>query len=314
MSARVLVVGSLNMDLVVRCERHPAAGETVLGGSFARQPGGKGANQAVAAARLLGPGRVAFAGAVGDDAWGVEFERALRAEGIDTGGLRRLAGLPTGVGVVAVDASGENRIVVAPGANARLELGDLARHLAGVGWVLLQLEVPLAAVRAAQRAARAAGARVLLNAAPAADLPPECLAEVDVLVVNALEAEQLSGEREPGDAARALRARGAGAVAVTLGARGALWLDGRGALEVPAPTVEAVDSTGAGDAFCGALAAAFADGLSPAAALERACAAGALAVTRAGAMPSLPTAAELENRLSGRPEAGGCASWATPRP
>jgi len=300
---RVVVVGSLNMDLVVRVARHPRPGETVLGHGHASHPGGKGANQAVAAARL--GAHVSLAGRVGDDDHGRALVAALRRDGVDVSRVLR-GERPTGVAFIQVDDRGQNSIVVSPGANGEVSVDDVAAlDLASAAVVMLQLEVPLVAVLAAARAARRAGAAVLLNLAPAQALPPERLADVTHLLVNEHEAALLLGEdagavtADPVGAARRLTALAPVAV-VTLGAAGAAWAE-RGGSEGRRPAFEAevVDTTAAGDAFAGALAARLAAGERDlAAAVRYACAAGSLATTRAGAQPSLPTADEVE-RLSG---------------
>jgi ribokinase len=309
MPPRVVVLGSINMDLVVRAPRFPAPGETLLGHGFAAHPGGKGANQAVAAARMFGGerGAVALVGRLGADAYGRELRALLEREGIDVDAVGVERGAPTGVAAITVSDCGENHIVVAPGANGGLtrELVEAeAQRLGRAAVVVAQLEVPDEAVVAGAALARACGARFVLNAAPARELAGELLRSVDVLVVNESEAALLAGGGgPPEDLAARLLARGAGAVALTLGARGALWLDAQGLRECASPQVEACDTTAAGDAFVGALAHALASGLEPPFALRRACAAGALAVTRPGAIPSLPGARELEILLSTFPPA-----------
>src|SRR3954451_12449615 len=222
---RVLVVGSVNVDLVVRAEKLPAPGETVSGGTFARHGGGKGANQAVAAARL--GAEVTMIGAVGDDELGDEALRALAGEGIDTSAVARLEGVPTGVALIAVDAAGENQIAVASGANAELGAGAVERAMAaaageGQPVTLLGFEVPDDAVLAG---ARAAPGPVVCNPAPARRLPDALTGRGPILTPNATEARELTGEEDPEAAARALAARTGAAVLVTLGARGVLLLD-----------------------------------------------------------------------------------------
>lgn len=308
MAARVVVLGSLNMDLVVRAPRFPLPGETLMGTGFAAHPGGKGANQAVAAARLFAgePGAVALVGCVGADAHGRELRALLAREGVDVRALGEERDAPTGVASITVSEDGENQIVVAPGANAALSADRVeaaAELFVRASVVVAQLEVPDEAVEAAARLARRGSARFVLNAAPARALEPGLLGSVDVLVVNALEAALLAG-RGRGDAselAGRLLGLGPRAVVLTLGARGALWRDGEGSISSPSPHVQAVDTTGAGDAFVGALAHALALGQAPHEALRRACGAGALSATREGAIPSLATADELEFLLSGFP-------------
>jgi ribokinase len=283
-AGRIVVVGSVNMDLVVNAPVLPRPGETVMGERFVTVPGGKGANQAIAAARA--GGRCAMIGAVGQDDFGDVMRQNLAASGVDVARLRTVPG-PSGVALIAVDANAENLIVVAPGANAALTRLDVQDRLAieGADVLLCQLEIPLPTVAQAAAAARTAGTMVVLNAAPARPLPAELLAAVDVLVVNQHEAEVI------GAAALELVPR----VVTTLGAAGAVYTDREGArLEVPAPKVEAVDTTAAGDAFTGALAVALASKRPIAEAMRWACAAGALTATRRGASTALPTAAEID--------------------
>jgi ribokinase len=286
----VCVVGSLNLDLVVRVERLPRPGETVLGGSFARFPGGKGANQAVASARA--GARTAMVGCVGRDEHGRALLAALARERVDTRAVACVRE-PSGVAVIAVARSGENSIVVAPGANARTTPARVAaarRRLERASVVVAQLEVPPESVRRAFEVARAAGATTLLNAAPARALPKSLLALADVLVVNEIEARALLGRRSSSAnrAALLLVRLGPRCAIVTLGRRGAVVArDGR-ATRLRAHRVRAVDTTGAGDAFVGALAAELARGADALDAARFASAAGALATTRPGAIPSMP--------------------------
>jgi ribokinase len=302
--SRVAVVGSINMDLVVRAPRFPAGGETILGHGFGTIPGGKGANQAVAARRLGAD--VAMIGRVGGDPFGAALRQNLAREGIGTDGVVSDPARATGVALITVEDGGENTIIVVPGANGALTRADLdaARALlTGAAILLMQLEIPLDVVEGAAEQARAAGVTVLLNAAPAQPLPPRLLACVDYLVVNESEARLLAGADAAGpeDAARALRALGARHVVVTLGAAGAMLLgpDG-GVVTAPGFRVQAVDTTAAGDGFVGAFAVALAAGRSGRDALRWGNAAGALAVTREGAQPSLPSRAELEAFLTSR--------------
>lgn len=297
---QVLVVGSLNMDLVVRVARHPTPGETVLGSDVATFPGGKGGNQAVAAARA--GGAVRLLGRVGRDGYGQALRQAAQAAGVEVGAVRRVPG-PSGMAFITVSESGENMIVVSPGANARL--GAEAVHegvLVGACLALAQLEIPLTTVRRLCERAKAAGIYTVVNAAPAQPLDDALLAHIDCLVVNASEAALLSGcaPDDPAAAAAALVARGVRAVVVTLGAKGALWRHGAGGGHVEAFAVRTVDTTAAGDAFCGALVVALAEGETLEQAVRFANAAGALATTRAGAQPSLPERREIEALLATR--------------
>jgi ribokinase len=294
-AAEVAVVGSLNLDLVVRVPRLPGPGETVSGDDLFRNSGGKGANQAVAAARL--GRRVAMVGCVGDDDAGRELLESLEAGAVDTSRVRVVTGVPSGTALITVSEDGENQIVVSPGANARLAPDDVAAAgsaLAGAAVTLLQLEVPLEAVAAA---ARAAGGTVVLNPAPVRDLPDGLLDRVDVLVPNRVELAQLAGGPVPGTVEEAAGLAGrlpVGAVVVTLGADGALVVEDGQARHVPAVPVRAVDTTAAGDAFCGGLADALAAGAALADAARRAVRVAAAACLRPGAQASLPTPAELE--------------------
>lgn len=281
--ADVCVVGSANLDLVANVDVLPAPGATVLATGYAEHAGGKGLNQAVAAARL--GASVAFVGSVGDDAAGAALTAVMRAEGINVAALRTVRGAPTGRALINVDARAENSIVVVAGANALTD-DSVADVLPDATVVLAQLEVPLVAVVAAFRMARERGATTVLNPAPARDLPDDVLALVDVLVPNEGEAAALGG------AAR-LRSLGVSAVVTTLGPRGASveWRDGT--VAVPPFPVSPVDTTGAGDAFIGVLCAEMARGADVTSAARTAAAAGALATTRPGAVPSLPTRTEV---------------------
>ncbi|WP_460108359.1 ribokinase [Streptomyces sp. YKOK-J1] len=293
----LLVVGSANADLVIGVERRPAAGETVLGGDLAVHPGGKGGNQAVAAARL--GARTALLARVGDDAHGRLLLDAQRAAGVDTAGVL-VGGAPTGVALITVDPSGDNSIVVSPGANARLTPADVRRAaglLRASRVVSAQLEIPLETVVEVVRNL-ADGSRFVLNPSPPRELPAEVLAACDPLIVNEHEARVLLGAQgasgEPADWAPLLLARGPRSVVVTLGAAGALVCDSSGATRVPSVRVDAVDTTGAGDAFTAALAWKLGSGAALPAAAAYAALVGAAAVTRRGAQESYPTAAEAE--------------------
>lgn len=289
---QVLVVGSVNIDYVVRTARLPRAGETVTGGEFSRHDGGKGANQAVAAVRL--GARVAFIGAVGEDDNGRAAIESLRAEGVDVTGVATYQDATTGVALIVVDAGGENQIAVASGANGRLDSASVeaalgGRALDGRGAFLANLEISDGALLAAARIARRAGMLLIVNPAPARPLSPELLAMAPVLLPNEGEAEALSGHSDPARAARALSEQTKAPVVVTLGAVGALLVDGRSVVRVPAHRVKAVDATGAGDTFAGALAAHLAGGGSVSAAVRFASLAAALATTAAGARDGMPT-------------------------
>ncbi|NYF10416.1 ribokinase [Leifsonia sp. AK011] len=290
--SRVCVVGSANVDQVYSLERIPSPGETVLASGFATARGGKGQNQAVAAARAGAV--VSFIGAVGTDSFGEMTSAGLIEDGIDISRLRRVAS-PTGTAIIAVDAAGENTIIVDSGANATVHVEDADRAaIAQSDVLLLQLEIPLPTVLEAAIAARTAGTTAILNAAPMAPLSREVLASVDVLVVNEHEAAQLSSESGVGDLTELVPT-----VVVTLGGAGAeLHERGAGVVHVPAPSVSVVDSTGAGDTFCGAFAAAVGEGSEPRDALRFAVAAASLSVQREGAVPSIPTRAEIDDALA----------------
>lgn len=293
----IVVVGSMNVDFVVEVPRLPHPGETIIGGDLAQHPGGKGANQAVAAARL--GQHVAMVGRVGVDEPARLLVDTLREAGVDTGFVETVPDRPTGIASITVDADAENTIVVSPGANSALRADDVERAadvLAGADAVLLQLEIPLDVVEAA---ARAAGGTVVLNPAPARDLPAELLQAVDVLVLNETELELLAGAElastEPDDVAElARRIDGPAAVVVTLGAAGAVLVRDGSVAHVPALPVQAVDTTAAGDAFCGALADALVRGEDLAEAVQWAVRVAAVVVTRLGAQRSLPDRATVQ--------------------
>ncbi|MEV7730321.1 ribokinase [Streptomyces sp. NPDC087917] len=310
MSERLVVIGSLNMDLSVTVPRLPRPGETVSGADVVRGAGGKGANQAVAAARLGAD--VRMVGLLGDDTLGAELRARLVAEGVCDKGVSPLPGVASGLALIVVQADGENTITLSPGANRHLDVAALEGLTAGgpigpADTVLLQLEVPVDTVLAAARAARGAGALTVLNAAPLPNrpLPGELLAQVDVLVVNESEAAGLlattAATGVAGWAAHAerMRALGPGTVVITLGAAGAVAAGPGGPVVVPAFPADAVDTVGAGDAFCAQLALSLGSGEPLAAAVRRACAAGALATTRRGAQDALPTRAEVDCVLGG---------------
>lgn len=294
MTATVVVVGSVNMDLVVTAPTLPAPGETVLGHAFTMVPGGKGGNQAIAAARA--GARCAFVGAVGQDAFAPALRDSLAAAGVDLARLRAVPG-PSGVALIAVDDAAENIIVVAPGANGELSRLDAQDEavVAGADVLLCQLEIQLPVVAQAAAAAQAAGTTVVLNAAPARALPADLLAAVDLLVVNQGEAATVAGcGGSPAELLTALLAR-VPRVVMTLGPQGAAYADRDGLrLDVDAPRVVAVDTTAAGDAFTGALAVALAEHRPIESAMRWACAAGAACASRPGAATALPTRQEID--------------------
>jgi ribokinase len=291
----VVVFGSINLDLVARVPRFPQPGETLTGDSFAMYPGGKGGNQALAAARA--GAAVALVGAVGRDAFAAPALAELIAGGVDVSAIRTVDG-PTGIALIEVAASGENAIMVIAGANAHADAGDVpSEWLRPSAVVVLQQEVPAAANLALARRARAAGARVVLNAAPARTIDPALLDFANITVVNETEMRALAATAdlavEPAAFATAFARRHGNAAVVTLGAAGALAAERGTCYALPATPVAVVDSTGAGDAFVGALAAALEHGLPLRAALSWAVAAGSLACTQDGAQPSLPDAARI---------------------
>ena len=299
-SPRIAVVGSVNVDLVTHAPRLPVPGETLLGTTFQTVHGGKGANQAVAAARL--GASVAMIGCVGDDAFGTRLHGALAAERIDVTHLHRIEGEATGVATITVDAHGANSIVVVPGANDRLDIAriDAARDtIAAAALMVCQFEVPIATVAHAIARAVAHRTPVLLNPAPAQPLFDTLLARIDYLVVNETEAESLTGIAVGDDAsavraADALCAKGVGNVLVTLGARGVCWRGSAGSGRHDAMAVVAVDTTAAGDTFVGGFATARAGGASMDDAIGFGQRAAAISVTRRGAQTSIPTREEVE--------------------
>lgn len=298
---RIVVVGSSNTDMVVKSRRIPRVGETVVGGQFVMAAGGKGANQAVAAARL--GAEVTFVAKVGQDMFGDQAIAGYTREGIDTRFVFRDPDHATGVALIMVDEQGENLISVASGANHHLGPADVdqaADAIRQAEVLVVQLETPLATVLHAARLAHAAGVRVILDPAPAPaePLPRELLSAVTCIKPNETEAQRLTGlavedEHSARQAAEELVRQGATSAIVTLGARGAVWLEGGQWGFVPGFRVEALDSTAAGDAFSGALACALARRMPLAEATRYACLAAALSVTRMGAQPSLPTAEEV---------------------
>jgi ribokinase len=311
MTPALVVVGSLNMDFVVRVDDFPAPGQTVLGHDFQMTPGGKGANQAYAAARLGVHGvAVRMIGRVGYDAFADHLKASLSAAGVDASSVHGTRAHSTGVALIWVDRQGQNSIVVAPGANLALAAGDvegMRQVFRDAALALFQLETPLDTVSAAMAVARQEGLRTMLDPAPACALPPELLARVDILTPNESEALRLLGRPAariaPADApalAAALLLLGPGTVILKLGEHGCYYAGGDGGRHYPAPPVEVLDTTAAGDTFNAALAVALAEGRPFAQAIPFANAAAALSVTRPGAQASVPTRAELDAFLKVR--------------
>jgi ribokinase len=296
----IVVVGSSNIDLVCISEHIPVVGETILGGDFIMAPGGKGANQAVAAAKL--GAKVFFVAKLGEDVFAGKSLDNFKAVGIDAKYVKQTNEAPSGVALIMVDEKGNNSIVVAPGANSKLTPGDVEMakdDIAGAGAVVAQLEVPLETIEWAGKLAKEAGVPFILDPAPARKLSDELLARVDILTPNETEAQILTGvavtDRDSAQqAASALLGRGVGTVIVTMGTQGYLFADSKESIFARSHSVTAVDSTAAGDAFTGALAAGIAEGKSIIASAEFASYVAALSVTQMGAQPSMPTAAEVE--------------------
>jgi len=297
---RVFVAGSINMDVVATADRHPKVGETVAGNAVLYFPGGKGANQAVASAKL--GASTTLIGRLGQDAFGDELKAFLATEGIDLSFVRQTAGAHTGTAIITV-AKADNTIVVIPGANALVDAADVAGVMLGKGDIAVsQFEIPLATIDAFLERARTAGAMTILNPAPALTFDRKLLDLVDALVLNETELGLLAGGgvRESADdarfidAARSLQTSPDQTICVTLGQRGVVALVGGAPLIIPGRMVAAIDTTGAGDCFVGALASQLADGAAMRDALEYANAAASICVQRMGAAPSMPTAEEVE--------------------
>lgn len=299
MNPRITVVGSINIDLVFRTPRMPQVGETITGDEFRQIPGGKGANQAVAAARQGAD--VAFVGCVGDDGFGQQALTGLKADAIDTSAISIVPGLSTGVAGILVDSSGHNSIVVTPGANGEVGIARVdaaAATIRASQSLICQLEIPLPSVVHAIDLARQSGVTVIFNPAPTQTLPADLLSKVDYLIVNETEAAQLSGievsdQDSAARAAEALRAQGAGTVLLTMGEHGVGIIDAKGSRFLPAVRVAVVDTTAAGDTFVGALAVGLAFGLDIDTASTEAQYTAALTVTKLGAQTSIPSRAEV---------------------
>ena len=303
MSGKVVVVGSSNTDMIIQLDRIPSPGETVLGGEFSTAAGGKGANQAVAAARA--GGEVTFIARIGTDMFGQTAVQGFKSDGIDIHHVLEDPSSPSGVALIFVDRNGENSIAVASGANAKLTPADVeaARNvLRGSDILVTQLETPVETVLAAVELAAEHGVPVVLNPAPAQALGEDILRHVSVLTPNETEAELLTGTKVTGEndaevAAKKLTAMGVDTVLITLGSRGVFAYNGDHCELIPGFQVDAVDTTGAGDVFNGALAASLANGVNLIQAVQFANAAAALSVTRLGAQPSAPTLTEIEELL-----------------
>ncbi|RZM30127.1 MAG: ribokinase [Pedobacter sp.] len=291
---KIIVVGSMNMDMVVKTDRIPRPGETVLGGTFFMNPGGKGANQSVAIARMGGD--VVFIGKIGDDIFGKQSAQLFDEEGVDISGIISDENSSSGIALITVDQHGENSIVVAPGANAKLSPEDVTvaiKRYEHYKFLLLQLEIPMETVACALKTGKELGMRVILNPAPANEGIKDYFNLIDIITPNEHEAEMLSGIKidnmdSAEVAARRLQEMGVKNVIITLGKSGAVILEDDHFYHVPAPEVEAVDTTAAGDVFNGALVAALSEGKTLKEAAEFGCIAAAIAVTRMGAQSSIP--------------------------
>ncbi len=300
---KIVIVGSSNVDLIVKTARIPLPGETVMGGEFMMVCGGKGANQAVAVNRL--GGEAVFVTRIGKDMFGDRLLAQYESEGMDTGFVIRDAETASGVAIISVDANGENCIVVAPGANERLSMEDIdaaREQIVSADYVLMQMEIPLEVIRYVKNMAVAAGVKVILNPAPAAALDDDLLGGLFMITPNETECALITGqevgnEAEAASAARTLLSRGVSNVIVTMGSRGALVQTAQQSLLVPARRVDAVDTTAAGDVFNGAVAVALSEGRGIVEAVRMATVASSVSVTRMGAQPSVPTRAEVEDIL-----------------
>lgn len=302
MNHHILVVGSINMDLVIRAPRIPLTGETLIGEDFLTFPGGKGANQAVASSRL--GGEVRMIGKVGKDSFGKTLLKNMALEKVDVSGVVSVTGVSTGVAFIIVDTKGQNSIVVSPGANMSLKPEDLQKFRDYFSWAevaIFQLESPIETVLEGVKMAKNKGVKVILNPAPARTLPPEIWEMIDIFVPNEIEAATLSygsgSNLKIEEVSREFLSRGVKEVIISLGEKGCYYDSGKESFFLPAFQVDAIDSTGAGDAFVGALAVGLASGWDTQKRLLFASASGALACTRKGAQSSLPRKEEVENFL-----------------
>lgn len=308
-TTRVVVIGSLNMDIVVETEQYPQVGETLMGQRVAFTPGGKGANQAVAAARL--GAETTMIGAVGSDAFGEELLRSLQDSGVNVDGVKRLDGVATGTAVISV-VSGDNSIIVIPGANYKVKPSDIDIHedkLRQADIVLLQLEIPVETVSYAAKKAKSLGKTVVLNPAPAQPLPDELIACVDYITPNRTELGRYTEMGTDGEelerAMQAMKAKGAAHVVTTLGDAGSAYLDDDGNLRtIPGYSVEVIDTTGAGDCYNAGLAVSLARGLSLPESIRYATLVSALAVTKFGAQKGMPTKEEASRFAAERQQIG----------
>jgi len=299
---KICVTGSLNMDLVIHTPKLPVMGETVIGSGFMTIPGGKGANQAIAAARLGGD--VTMIGHVGDDAFGNSLKQNLQVNGVDVRHVKIMRNIPTGIAVIVIK-DGDNFIILDPGANFTITAKDIIEAenvIRESDILLLQMEIPQEAIEQAVDIAKQYGVKVLLNPAPARNMPDNFLAKVDVFIPNESECELITGMalksiNDAGEAVKYLRGKGIDQVIVTLGSRGVVYNNGNQILHKPAHKVTVVDTTAAGDSFTGALAVALTDGKSIDEAVDFANAAGALTVMKMGAQTSLPYKQEVEEFL-----------------
>ncbi|HET6555749.1 MAG TPA: ribokinase [Prolixibacteraceae bacterium] len=300
---KILVVGSSNTDLITSVKNFPSAGETIVGKSFLQAMGGKGANQAVAAHKL--GGQVKFITCLGKDANGQNALNYYQGEGLDVSSSMIVDDVPSGTAIILVDEKGENCIVITPGANNMLSpeyIFEVENQIAAADMVVLQMEIPYETVKAVCDIAHKNHKKVMLNVAPARQLDADLIKKIDILVVNETEAETISGEKIEDSGVEAvvdsLLAMGAGTVVLTLGKKGCLFKNQHETFHIPAFKVEALDSTAAGDTFCGALSAELSKGRVCQEALRFATAAAAICVTRMGAQPSIPTEKEVREFLT----------------